>query len=108
MIRELEYEHDPTYGWKELVTYDLHSVAMDLFVFFVVGRLWADGRCGVDSLGFLIPSAFGAWFFSAMAEWKWAQHNVRWGCPRTTTECDPYLTLLSSRSQHVADHVCLA
>jgi len=76
MIRELDYEHDPTYSWEEFVTYDLHNTALDLFVFFVVGRLWSEGRCGVDSLGFVFPSALGAWFFSAMAEWKWAQHNV--------------------------------
>jgi len=45
-------------------------------MFFVVGRLWAKGRCGVDSIGFILPSCFGAWFFSAMAEWSWARHNV--------------------------------
>ncbi|GMI25894.1 hypothetical protein TrRE_jg7350, partial [Triparma retinervis] len=72
----LEYEHDPTFGWSEFITYDLHPTSLDLFVFFVVGRLWSPGRCGVDSLGFVLPSSLGAWFFSAMAEWEWARHNV--------------------------------
>jgi len=73
-IRWRNYEHDESLTLEALHTYDFHSVALDLLVFFFVGRMY--DRDGIDTLNFQLPVMFGGWFFSAMTEWDWARYNV--------------------------------
>ncbi|GMH54943.1 hypothetical protein TrST_g3712 [Triparma strigata] len=74
LIRKLGYEHDPIYDIEHLMLYDLHAIALDAFTFFAVGRGWKNKGC--DTLGYLIPLALSAWFFSAMTEWSVFRYNV--------------------------------
>ena len=62
MVKKFDIEHDEDYNLKDFLRFDCHPILLDMFAFFVVGRLAY--RRGVDCVCFLLPLTFGTWFLS--------------------------------------------
>jgi hypothetical protein len=70
-----KWEVDEAYSLKDFVTYDLHAVLMDSFLFFFVGRLYK--RPGMDRLlPNIVPVLAGCILTSFTGTISWMQHSV--------------------------------
>ena len=67
-------DHDASYGLREMILYDGNHIALDIIVFFVVGRLYEETSV-VDTLGWVLPSIGSAVALSWVASTSDALHH---------------------------------